>query len=395
MASTPSGHIEQLPSGSWRAKVYAGIDPLTGREIRLRRTCRTERAAQVALGQLLEQAEAGRQPERNATVAELLDRYVQVAEWELSTREANEGYIRRTIKPALGRLQIRRVRGPVLDLLYAGLRRCGDVSCPGKPFTEHRNVPVLIADRADSRPAWEQAAGRLRDAIGSGALAPGDPLPSVRELHALQGVRTATLQHALTALADEGLVILRQGRTAVVAGEAAVTGYGVRTRRPGPGHDCRLAGCRPHMCQPMQPKTIRNIHSILSGAFAAAKRWEWIDWNPAESARPPAVSRRPLPPHHAPARRHGDRRGPLRRTRCWPCTCGWWRSPARGHGASELAAAAGVRLNIKGLRHYTASQLLAAGLAGRCRPQPPKPGNPGRPTRNTAEARGIWAGNGS
>jgi hypothetical protein len=37
----PSGHVEQLPSGSWRAKVYAGKDPLTGREIRFRRTCKT------------------------------------------------------------------------------------------------------------------------------------------------------------------------------------------------------------------------------------------------------------------------------------------------------------------------------------------------------------------
>jgi len=45
----------------------------------------------------------------------------------------------------------------------------------------------------------------------------------------------------------------------------------------------------------MQAKTIRNIHSILSGAFATAKRWDWIGSNPAESAKPPAVSRRPLP----------------------------------------------------------------------------------------------------
>ncbi len=33
--------MEQLPSGSWRAKVYAGTDPLTGREIRFRKTCKT------------------------------------------------------------------------------------------------------------------------------------------------------------------------------------------------------------------------------------------------------------------------------------------------------------------------------------------------------------------
>jgi len=30
MARGPAGHIEQLPSGSWRVKVYAGADPLTG-----------------------------------------------------------------------------------------------------------------------------------------------------------------------------------------------------------------------------------------------------------------------------------------------------------------------------------------------------------------------------
>jgi len=38
IASAPSGHIEQLPGGSWRAKVYAGTDPLTAREIQLPRT---------------------------------------------------------------------------------------------------------------------------------------------------------------------------------------------------------------------------------------------------------------------------------------------------------------------------------------------------------------------
>jgi hypothetical protein len=80
MARGPAGHIERLPSGSWRVKVYAGTDPLTGREIRLRKTCKTERASQIELGKLLEQAAAGRQPETNATVAELMDRYAEVAD---------------------------------------------------------------------------------------------------------------------------------------------------------------------------------------------------------------------------------------------------------------------------------------------------------------------------
>jgi integrase len=37
-----------------------------------------------------------------------------------------------------------------------------------------------------------------------------------------------------------------------------------------------------------------------------------------------------------------------------------WNPDWATHKASDLATAAGVKLNIKGLRYYTASQLLAA-----------------------------------
>jgi hypothetical protein len=43
-----------------------------------RQTCKTELTAQIELGKLLEQVTAGRQPESGATVAQLLDQYVQV-----------------------------------------------------------------------------------------------------------------------------------------------------------------------------------------------------------------------------------------------------------------------------------------------------------------------------
>lgn len=39
-----------------------------------------------------------------------------------------------------------------------------------------------------------------------------------------------------------------------------------------------------------------------------------------------------------------------------------WNPDWASHKVSDLAAAAGVKLNIKGLRHYTASQLLAGGF---------------------------------
>ena len=124
--------------------VYAGVDPLTRQQIRLRSTVKDERLAQIELGRLLKEASDGRKPNTDATVARLFDEYAAVAGWELSTREANECYIRRTIKPALGHLQVRKVRGPILDKLYMRLKRCGDLSCTGRPFTEHRHMePVL------------------------------------------------------------------------------------------------------------------------------------------------------------------------------------------------------------------------------------------------------------
>ena len=198
--------------------MYAGKDPLTGREIRFRKTRRTEVEAQIELGRLLELARAGRQPDSDVTVAELLDAYVPVAGWEVSTEETNLGYIRRTIKPALGTKEVRKVRGPLLDNLYARLQKCGNLACAGKPFTEHRHVPDLRPDPADRRTEWEQAAGKLREAIACGALVPGDALPSVPELARLQGLKPGTIRHAFLVLEAEGLLVIRHGRTTQVAG---------------------------------------------------------------------------------------------------------------------------------------------------------------------------------
>jgi hypothetical protein len=79
-------------------------------------------------------------------------------------------------------------------------------------------------------------------------------------------------------------------------GEPAADGLGTRLQitRPRPGHDCMLSGCRPYVCKPMAKSTIRGIHSILSGAFGAAMRWEWTDRNPAGSATPPTPGRQTI-----------------------------------------------------------------------------------------------------
>jgi len=67
MANTARGHIEQLPSGSFRVHVYAGTDPVTGRPRRLRETCPDDATAAATLGRLLNEADGGRFPDRAAT----------------------------------------------------------------------------------------------------------------------------------------------------------------------------------------------------------------------------------------------------------------------------------------------------------------------------------------
>lgn len=64
----------------------------------------------------------------------------------------------------------------------------------------------------DSRPALLQVADSLRSEIAAGALAPGDKLPSIRNLAERFGVAPMTAQSAIELLRSEGLIYTSPGR---------------------------------------------------------------------------------------------------------------------------------------------------------------------------------------
>lgn len=66
-------------------------------------------------------------------------------------------------------------------------------------------------DPRSPTPLYEQIAARVRMAVASGELAPGDSLPSVRSLARMLRVNPATVVQAYRDLAGDGFVEIRHG----------------------------------------------------------------------------------------------------------------------------------------------------------------------------------------
>jgi integrase len=135
------GSIEVLPSGALRVKVYAGIDPVTKRRRYLTETIPSgpdaAKSAEKALTRLSNHVAERRNPRTTATVNQLLDRWLDVLDVEASTRRGYVSKIDKHIRPFVGSVPVARVDAEVLDALYADLRKCKE-HCRGRSTIEHR-----------------------------------------------------------------------------------------------------------------------------------------------------------------------------------------------------------------------------------------------------------------
>ncbi|MGH8901093.1 MAG: GntR family transcriptional regulator [Egibacteraceae bacterium] len=94
----------------------------------------------------------------------------------------------------------------------------------------------MTIDPTDPRPAYQQVADQLRALIYGRELAPGDRLPSERELVERYGLAHGTVRQAIEVLRSEGLVMSVQGRGSFVRKAPLIHRYGnrryLRSERP-------------------------------------------------------------------------------------------------------------------------------------------------------------------
>lgn len=90
----------------------------------------------------------------------------------------------------------------------------------------------ILIDESDARPIYRQVADEIRRLIAGGALAEGEPLPSVRQVAVDLGVNLNTVAGAYRELQAEGLVTIRHGSGAVVASRKTNTKGAGELRKP-------------------------------------------------------------------------------------------------------------------------------------------------------------------
>src|SRR5215204_1611604 len=90
---------------SWELKVYLGVDPVSGKERYATKTVRDgKRVAQRVLNEMVVEAGRDLTARTNATVRELLDRWLELARADFSPKTTLEvsGSVTRYLRPALG-----------------------------------------------------------------------------------------------------------------------------------------------------------------------------------------------------------------------------------------------------------------------------------------------------
>lgn len=163
-AATPKGRRQRgsihQRGNSYRVVVYAGVDAVTGRRLYLNESTTDPKEAERIRTRLLAQVDAQSHAKTKGTLRTAITEWLDVHEVEATTRQGYESYLRLHVGPALGDEPVGKITARVLERFYAELRRCKG-RCDGRPFIEHRttNEHECRTVRHRRRPGRPPAAG--------------------------------------------------------------------------------------------------------------------------------------------------------------------------------------------------------------------------------------------
>jgi integrase len=136
------GSIDQLPSGSLRVRVYTGTDPITGKEHYITATIKNGPKAwdlaEQKRTEILRQLDLKQHARTSATVSQLLDEYLAQHDVERTTMHRYKQDNQNHIEPLLGAKKVGDVDAEKLEKFYAELRRCRK-HCRGR-ILRHRTT---------------------------------------------------------------------------------------------------------------------------------------------------------------------------------------------------------------------------------------------------------------
>jgi len=149
---TMRGSKRKRGEGVWELRAYVGRDPVTGNPRQVSKTFRgSAREADEALRDLIEQQVPGRSDGAGATLGQLLDAWLSECErMDLSptTLRVYRTQIEHTIRPALGSIKVQRLGAKDLDDLYRAMKEKGS-----SPKTV-RNHHALLAAALHQAVRW-------------------------------------------------------------------------------------------------------------------------------------------------------------------------------------------------------------------------------------------------
>jgi GntR family transcriptional regulator len=86
----------------------------------------------------------------------------------------------------------------------------------------------IVLSQTDPRPMYQQIMGRVKQLVALGDWAPGEQMPSIRQLAVALQISVITVKRAYLELEREGVIVTRQGKGSMVAEQPGVS---LRPRR--------------------------------------------------------------------------------------------------------------------------------------------------------------------